>query len=271
MSKPSGTDAGDGPHGGRENAAAQPVADNDPVTEVIEIAEAADSAEKAATAEKDAAAEKTGPAESDSAAPATGERRYTAPGFDAGSTQIIDRLPDDETEFIATAADDTPPANPAPRTAAPQAIPPRAARRPAWLIPSLVVVAALLAAAIIVLALVLRANAAREAQQNMVRSTIETFDTAVRDGDLATLRDITCGQTRADYAKFDDTSWAEASTRILAANQYPVIASIDEVVINGDRAEVNVTSYMAFDPATTSTRSFDLQFRDDQWKICQDN
>jgi len=26
---------------------------------------------------------------------------------------------------------------------------------------------------------------------------------------------------------------------------------------------------MAFDPATTSTRSFDLQFRDDQWKICQ--
>jgi hypothetical protein len=26
---------------------------------------------------------------------------------------------------------------------------------------------------------------------------------------------------------------------------------------------------MAFDPATRSTRSFDLEFRDEQWKICQ--
>ena len=43
----------------------------------------------------------------------------------------------------------------------------------------------------------------------------------------------------------------------------------DEVVVNGDRAEANVTSYMAYDPEMRSTRSFDLQFRDDQWKICQ--
>jgi hypothetical protein len=48
-----------------------------------------------------------------------------------------------------------------------------------------------------------------------------------------------------------------------------VVQSVDEVVVNGDRAEANVTSYMAFDPATTSSRSFDLQFLDEQWKICQ--
>ena len=48
-----------------------------------------------------------------------------------------------------------------------------------------------------------------------------------------------------------------------------MVASVDDVVVNGDHAEANVTSYMAFDPATKSTRSFDLQFRDDQWKICQ--
>ena len=47
------------------------------------------------------------------------------------------------------------------------------------------------------------------------------------------------------------------------------VASVDDVVVNGDHAEANVTSYMAFDPATKSTHSFDLQFRDDQWKICQ--
>ena len=44
---------------------------------------------------------------------------------------------------------------------------------------------------------------------------------------------------------------------------------IDQVVVNGDHAEANVTTFMAYAPQTRSTRSFDLQFRDDQWKICQ--
>ena len=252
MSNPSGTDHDDLTGTGAEAVGDQPVAENsDPATEVIEVTELTAVAR-----------------EGESPATATGERRYTAPGFDAGSTQIIDRLPDDETEFIATATD-TFAATAQSRTAAPQAIPPRTPRRPGWLVPILLVLAALLVAVIVGVALLMRANAAKQSQQNMVRSTIETFDTAVRNGDLATLREVTCGQTRQDYATFDDKSWADASTRILAAKQYPVVSSIDEVVVNGDHAEANVTSYMAFDPATTSTRSFDLQFRDDQWRICQ--
>ena len=43
----------------------------------------------------------------------------------------------------------------------------------------------------------------------------------------------------------------------------------DRVVVNGDHAEANVTTFMAYAPQTRSTRSFDLQFRDNQWKICQ--
>ncbi|MGI9124427.1 MAG: Rv0361 family membrane protein [Mycobacterium sp.] len=230
MSNPSGSDP--------------EVDDSDPITEVIDLPNAV---------------------ESDPSV--TGERRYTAPGFDAGSTQIIDRLPDDETQFIDTSGSFA--AAHRRRNATPMAIPPRTTGRPSWLIPILLVVAALLAAAVIGVVVVKRAGAAKASQQNAVRSTIQTFDTAVRGGDLATLRSITCGQTRENYAKFDDKSWADASARIIAAKQYPVVASVDEVVVNGDHAEANVTSYMAFDPSTTSTRSFDLQFRDDQWKICQ--
>jgi len=111
--------------------------------------------------------------------------------------------------------------------------------------------------------------AAREAKENAVRSSIESFDTAIRQGDLATLRSITCGQSRDSYVDYDQDAWADTYARVSAAKQYPVVASIDEVVVNGDTAEANVTSYMASDPAKTSTRSFDLQFRDDQWKICQ--
>ena len=83
------------------------------------------------------------------------------------------------------------------------------------------------------------------------------------------MRSITCGQTRENYVRYDDQSWTDTYSKVMAAKQYPVVASIDQVVVSGDHAEANVTSYMAFDPSTTSTRSFDLQFRDDQWKICQ--
>lgn len=237
MSNPSGTGRDDG-SAAVEAEGFPSEADVDPVTEVIDIpsASAAD----------------------------TGERRYTAPGFDAGSTQIIDRLPDDDsapTEVMFTSG--------RARTAAPTAIPPRRPQRPSWLVPILLALAALLAAAIVAFLLVHRATAAKTARVDAVASTIQSFDNAVRNGDLGMLRSVTCGATKQTYDNYDDKVWADAYTRISEAKQYPVVASIDEIVVNGDHAEANVTSYMAFDPSTTSTRSFDLQYRDDEWRICQ--
>ena len=234
MSNPSGTD-----HTGD----ARPTPDDaDPVTEVIDIY-----------------------AEPDAGEAQTGERRYTAPGFDAGFTQIIDRVPDPPTELI-----DTPGAQH--RTAAPRAIParPRLSRRPRWLLPLALALAGLLAAAALGVFLVKRSEAnAQAAREDAVRTSIETFDTAIRKGDLATLRSITCGSTRDAYVNYDQNAWADTYARVSEAKQYPVVASIDEVVVDGDHAEANVTSYLASDPSNKSTRSFDLQFRDDQWKICQ--
>ena len=75
-----------------------------------------------------------------------------------------------------------------------------------------------------------------------VRTSIQNFDTAVQNGDLAALRDITCGQTRDSYVNYDDAAWSDTHARVAAARQYPVVASIDEVVVNGAHAEANVTS-----------------------------
>ena len=219
-------------------------ADDDPVTEVIAVGDGGQSGDQDAGE----------------------QRRFTAPGFDAGSTQIIDRVPDAPTEFITSP---TGALSAGPRTG-PQAIPPRVAdKRRAWLTPAIMVVLALVAAAVVGTIVLKRSSAARASQQDQGRTTIQTFDNAIRQGDLSTLRSITCGQTRDSYVNYDDRSWADTYSRVLAAGQYPVVASIDEVVVNGDHAEANVTSYMAFDPDMRSTRSFDLQFRDDQWKICQ--
>ncbi len=243
MSNPSGT--GPDPQAGETHPE---YADSDPVTEVIDIGAETGSGSAAEDAE------------------ASEERRFTAPGFDAGSTQIIDRVPDPPTEFIAMPTE--PVDTSRPRTG-PQEIPPARRTRPRWLRPAVAaVVVALVVAAAVGLFLWQR-GAAKASRENMVRSTIETFDSAVRDGDLATLRTVTCGETRQSYEAYDQQAWQDTYAKVSAARQYPVVASIDEVVVNGDHAEANVTSYLAFDPTTTTTRSFDLQFRDNQWQICQ--
>jgi hypothetical protein len=214
------------------------------------------------------------------------ERRFTAPSpSDAGSTQIIDTGPATEIMAVSEAPAGSAAASahtePMPQTniAAPQLIPPRGGtpapprrrRSWGWVIALLLVIAALVAVAILGTVLLTRDDAPKASQEDRVRTTIENFDTAIQKGDLATLRSITCGATADSYIKYDDARWKDIHARVAAARQYPVVASIDQVVVNDDHAEANVTSFMAFDPSTRSTRSFDLEFRDEQWKICQAN
>ncbi len=207
------------------------------------------------------------------------ERRFTAPsGFDS-STQKIDTPPDPETEVFAPPADDDTVAAEAAKGAAPQVIPPReeqaqeppstARRSWGWVVAVVLVIAALVAIAVLGTVLLTRDSSSTASREDEVRTTIQDFDSAIQRGDLAALRSITCGTTRDNYVNYDQKAWDETHARVEAAKQYPVVASIDQVVVNGDHAEANVTSFMAFAPQTRSTRSFDLQFRDNQWKICQ--
>jgi hypothetical protein len=203
------------------------------------------------------------------------ERRFTAPsGFDAGSTQKIDTPADPATEVMPPMPTQSIPQQ---KPVAPQVIPPRSdAPKPprtrrswGWVVALLLVIAALVAVAILGTVLLTRGSTPKVSEEDKVRTTIQNFDVAVQNGDLATLRSMTCGTTRDSYVNYDERAWKETHARVAAAKQYPVVASIDQVVVNGDHAEANVTTFMAYAPQTRSTRSFDLQFRDDQWKICQ--
>lgn len=213
------------------------------------------------------------------------ERRFTAPsGFDAGRTQIIETAPEPATEimpvsqFPAGAAASGVFAEPFDQSGivAPQQIPGRVDTPPTgrsrswgWVIALVLVIAALAAVAVLATVLMTHDDPPAVSQQSLVRTAIQNFDTAIQRGDLATLRTITCGETADSCLRYDDKQWTSIHSRVAAARQYPVVASIDEVVVNGGHAEANVTSFMAFDPSTRSTRSFDLEFRDEQWKICQ--
>ena len=218
------------------------------------------------------------------------ERRFTAPGFDAKETAIIATQAEPATEVFATPPGPPgapphaapPPAAPphpqaSPKTATPQSIPPRRGMKLAasrqynwgWVLAIVVIVLALAAIAILGTVLLTRHKNVSVPPEERVRQTIQSFDVAVQRGDLKTLRSITCGSTRDGYVDYDEHSWDETYQRVSAAKQFPVIASIDQVVVNGQHAEANITTFMAYDPQLRSTRSLDLQFRDDQWKICQ--
>jgi hypothetical protein len=207
------------------------------------------------------------------------ERRFTAPGFDAKETTIISTTPEPATEAFAAppGSDGTAQFGVGPKAAVPQSIPPRLGGKLrtstqfnwGWILAIVVIVLALAAIAILGTVLLTRGKHTGVSQEDQVRHTIGNFDVAIQRGDLTTLRTITCGTTRDGYADYDERAWDETYRRVSAAKQYPVIASIDQVVVNGQHAEANVTTFMAYDPQVRSTRSLDLQYRDDQWKICQ--
>lgn len=207
------------------------------------------------------------------------ERRFTAPGFDAKETAIINTTAEPATEVFATppGPDGTAQFGVPPKAAVPQSIPPRFGVKLrtsrqfnwGWILALVVIVLALAAIAILGTVLLTRGKHASVSQEDQVRHTIANFDVAIQRGDLTTLRTITCGATRDGYADYDEHAWDETYRRVSAAKQYPVIASIDQVVVNGQHAEANVTTFMAYDPQLRSTRSLDLQYRDDQWKVCQ--
>ncbi|HXY64607.1 MAG TPA: hypothetical protein VEI45_09725 [Mycobacterium sp.] len=209
-----------------------------------------------------------------------GERRFTAPGFDAKETAVINAATEPATEAFDTRHPPSGPIKERPRTAMPQLIPPRLGaklrtstqRSWGWVLALILIILALAAVAVLGTVLMTRSDRKPKAsQEDRVRSAIQSFDVAVQNGDLATLRGITCGNMRDDYVNYDEREWNDTYRRVAAAKQYPVVANIDQVVVNGNHAEANVTAFMAYAPQVRSTRSFDLQYRDDKWKICESN
>ena len=210
------------------------------------------------------------------------DRRYSAPsGFDVRSTEIIQTPPEPATDVMSVPG--PPSASPGqiaaaavggqPRPVAPQAIPPRppAGRHRSWglVLALILVIAALAAVAVFGTVWLTHTSSPKVSQEDQVRQTIHEFDNAIQKGDLAQLRGITCGTTRDSYVNYDDQEWAATHEKVIAAKRYPMVASIDEVAVDGHHAEANVTTFIAYEPQVRSTRSFDLQFLDGRWKICQ--
>jgi hypothetical protein len=275
MPNPSGSDR-DNTSGAADRGAADDPVESEANT-AVEPAAGADEKTTETTRVADPATEVIGPPGREEHPPMPhlqpGERRFTAPGFDAKETAIINAANEPATEAFAPGR---PPVGARPAT--PQLIPPRLGSkfRPSgqrswgWVLALILIILALAAIAVLGTVLLTRNDRKSNAsQEDQVRNTIQHFDAAVQTGDLTTLRSLTCGSMRDDYVNYNQNEWNDVYHRVAAAKQYPVVANIDQVVVNGNHAEANVTAFMAYAPQTRSTRSFDLQYRDDQWKICE--
>src|ERR1700693_1507653 len=189
------------------------------------------------------------------------------PEFESAKpTEIMQSPPEPPTEGMSIPGGQ-------PRLVAPQAIPPRPpnGRHRSWalVLALILVIAALAAVAVFGTVWLTHTSSPKVSQEDQVRQTIHEFDNAVQKGDLAQLRGITCGTTRDGHVNYDDQQWAATHEKVIAAKRYPMVASIDEVAVDGQHAEANVTTFIAYEPQVRSTRSFDLQFLDGRWKICQ--
>jgi hypothetical protein len=279
MPNPSGSDRDNTSDAADQGAAGDPVESQ--ADTAVEPTAGADEKTTETDRGADPATEVIGPPGQEQQPPSShlqpGERRFTAPGFDAKETAIINAANEPATEVFAQGR--PPVAGQAgARTATPQLIPPRLGSkfRPSgqrswgWVLALILIILALAAIAVLGTVLLTRNDRKSGAsQEDQVRNTIQHFDAAVQTGDLTTLRSLTCGSMRDDYVNYNQNEWNDVYHRVAAAKQYPVVANIDQVVVNGNHAEANVTAFMAYAPQTRSTRSFDLQYRDEQWKICE--
>ncbi|HEU0191985.1 MAG TPA: hypothetical protein VFR17_12075 [Mycobacterium sp.] len=195
------------------------------------------------------------------------ERRFTAPGFDSTATEVIPSMTAAPTEIMPTqpGANAAPPLVPSRSRILPVSIP----RGWAWVLAVVTVIVVLAVIAVLGTLWLTKDSRQKASRTEQVRDTIENYDIALQNGDLAALRGLTCGAVRESYVNYNDAAWDDTYQKISEAKQYPVVASIDEVVVEDDHAEANVTAFMAFAPQVRSTRSFDLQYHDNQWKICQ--
>jgi hypothetical protein len=166
------------------------------------------------------------------------------------------------------------------RPAAPRRIepssPPKKARsggrrRGPWIAAALV---ALLAIAGVVAFALTRggASASGPSDDEKIRTSIDTFTTALRDGDLATLRTATCGPLASFYGGISDADFAATHDAAVAAGTVPVVESVDTVQITEAQPPDQTTAIAQVtartEGAEPSARTFDLALDGETWKVC---
>lgn len=153
------------------------------------------------------------------------------------------------------------------RVGPPPAEPEKSSHKKWWtaLVAAVVVIAAVATAAYLLIDRTGEANSP-EAQ---IRSTVESFTEALAGGDLATLRDTSCGNLATFYRDIPDTEFADVHRVSVEQGSIPTVDSIDAIqVTDTTNAIAQVIAHTDANPNDRSPRTFGLSLEGDQWKVC---
>ncbi|GAB44491.1 hypothetical protein GOTRE_066_00640, partial [Gordonia terrae NBRC 100016] len=96
------------------------------------------------------------------------------------------------------------------------------------------------------------------------------YTTALYEGDLSTLRSVTCGELNAFYSDFDDAAYERTYEAQRARNELVQTQAINavRVVEGGNQAVVEVVAVHTNTPDQPETVTLNLQRDGDDWKVC---
>jgi hypothetical protein len=127
------------------------------------------------------------------------------------------------------------------------------------------VVAVIAVIAVIVGVLTNRSDSSPSAQ---VRNAVTAYTNALASGNLADLRNTTCGQLHDFYQNIAADQYAGVHKLSADQKKIPKVSSIDTVQITGDKAVAQASIYTESAPNTVAARTFDLQQTSSGWKVC---
>ncbi len=144
--------------------------------------------------------------------------------------------------------------------AEPAAAKSRKGGRFAWILLALLVLAAV--AALLWYFLV------HNSPQNRAAAAAKQYQNAMSEGDLATLREVTCGEDYAFYSSVSDAEFAKATAAQRERNQMMSFKEITGVQVDGDTARVGVDVFNTADENATTNAQVTLHKIDGKWKVC---
>ncbi|MEU1954707.1 hypothetical protein ABZ510_22910, partial [Nocardia rhamnosiphila] len=120
---------------------------------------------------------------------------------------------------------------------------------------------------IALIAIVAGIGSGDDSPQARIRTAIGDYTGALESGDLAALRDITCGGLHDYYQGLSEEQFAAVHQQAVDGGSIPNVTGVDAVQITDRNALAQVTVQTEADSEQT-TRTFDLQETDDGWKVC---
>ncbi|WP_174552836.1 Rv0361 family membrane protein [Nocardia harenae] len=113
------------------------------------------------------------------------------------------------------------------------------------------------------------AGGGEDSPETQVRNAIAKYTSSLDQGDLAGLRESTCGALHDYYQGISEQDFAGVHQVSQQSGSIPVVEKVDAVRVTDGTALAQATVFIRSDPNTKTERTFDLQRTDAGWKVCE--